>query len=249
MSKKKILGLVGYPVSHSFSQFFFEEKFKNEGIEDYSYQLFPLPDLNELPQLLKNNPDIIGFNVTIPHKQAIYKIVKSGDETVKKLKAVNTVKISEGQLWGYNTDVFGFEKSLDNFLQKNTATVFSALILGSGGAAQAVKYVLAKKAIKYKIVSRQKRGTYVRYDDLCADDFRDALLIVNTTPLGMFPKTEDAPDIPYHLLSPRHLMFDLIYNPEKTVFLRRGEEMGCPIQNGWDMLRFQAEKSWEIWKN
>lgn len=248
-AEKKVLGLVGFPLGHSFSKKYFTQKFEKEGYGDFSYELFELPSLEQLPQIIQDQPNLIGFNVTIPYKTAILKMLDSIDPEAAVIGAVNTVKIENGKLQGFNTDVFGFEKSLQNFLNQNNPRIKNGLILGTGGASKAVQFVFKKKQIHFTLVSRTTRENSILYKDLNPSHFAGELIIVNTTPLGMQPLENLCPPIPFELLGERHLMFDLIYNPEKTVFLQRGKERGCPTQNGWDMLCFQAEKSWEIWKN
>lgn len=238
----KLYGLIGYPLSHSFSAEFFNNKFRNENI-DSEYLNFPLNDINNLPLLLKSNPRLSGFNVTIPFKEKIIPFLDQIDPVAKNAGAVNTVVIKKGKLTGFNTDITGFEKSFitENIQEKK------ALILGSGGASKAVQCVLNKNKIDYLIVTRNpKDQTQIGYSEigLYINDF---LLIINTTPVGTYPETEVCPDIPYHMLNKRHILFDLIYNPAKTKFLQQGEKAGTTIKNGHGMLVIQAEEAWRLW--
>ena len=239
-----LFGLIGYPLSHSFSKNYFTEKFKKEGIENCRYENFPLADIQELPKLLAANPDLRGLNVTIPHKETVLQFLSDKDELVKQTRACNCMKIVDGKLIGYNTDVTGFERSLRHKLDPSHKT---ALILGTGGAAKAVEFVLRKIGIHYGYVSRYPSLKNLSYEQLIPEVMEKNTLIINTTPLGMYPKVAEAPPLPYHLLTRRHFLFDLVYNPEKTLFLKKGEEQGAAIQNGYDMLVYQAEDSWRIW--
>ena len=195
--------------------------------------------------MLKNNPGLCGLNVTIPHKQHVVSFLNDISHLPKGLTACNCIKIDDGKLLGYNTDVTGFEKSLLPLLQPFHK---KALVLGNGGAAEAVKFVLGKLGLGYKVVSRKLHGdAQLTYSDLTEDVIREHLLIINTTPLGTFPQTDKCPDIPYQFITPQHYLFDLVYNPPKTLFLQKGEEKGAAVKNGYDMLVIQAEESWRIW--
>ena len=238
-------GLIGYPLGHSFSKRYFSEKFAREGLTDCRYELFPLPDLAALPALLESRPDLRGFNVTIPWKSGIIPYLNELDETARAVGAVNTVAVRGGQLSGYNTDVWGFARSLEAFLPAEFEG--PALILGTGGASRAVQYVLGKMGVEYALVSRSPgpgRLTYADVDQAC---LRLHSLIVQTTPLGMSPDLERLPPLPYSYLSHNHYLYDLVYNPEETAFLRRGKERGARVKNGLEMLYLQAEKAWKIW--
>ena len=242
-------GLIGYPLSHSFSQKYFTEKFRKENLNDCIYENFSFPSINELPELLSSQPDLKGLNVTIPYKQSVIPFLYSGNEVVKQIGACNCIHIRDGKLFGFNTDVYGFEQSLKKSLQPYHT---KALILGTGGAAKAVEYVIQKAGIDYRFVSRNPIAgseKYIRYEQITEDLISSYTLIINTTPSGMYPDTDKCPPLPYHLLSPKHYLFDLIYNPAKTLFLQKGEEQGAIIQNGSDMLVIQAEESWKIWNN
>jgi shikimate dehydrogenase len=241
----KLYGLIGYPLGHSFSKKYFTEKFSKEGITDCEYDNFSIPDIEELKQVLSEHPQLCGFNITIPHKQAVLSFLDDSTHLPEGLSACNCVKIEAGKLIGYNTDVAGFEQSLSPLLNSNHK---KALILGNGGAAEAVKFVLNKLQIGFKVVSRRLHDdTNLLYRDLDDNKIKDHLLIVNTTPIGTFPKAEECPDIPYQSITTNHYLFDLVYNPAKTLFLQKGEERGAIIKNGSDMLQIQAEESWKIW--
>jgi shikimate dehydrogenase len=238
----KRYGLIGYPLSHSFSEKYFTEKFQREGIAGCVYQLLPIASIDELPALLKAHPDLHGLNVTIPYKQQVLRFLDDAGHL--PLQACNCIKIENKKLIGFNTDVIGFQKSFGPQLQPHHK---KALILGSGGAAAAVAYSLEQLGIDYKIVSRTPGENGLSYDDINEQVISSHHIIINTTPLGQYPTIEAAPPLPYHLLTPGHYLFDLLYNPAKTVFLQKGEERGATIKNGGDMLVIQAEESWKIW--
>jgi shikimate dehydrogenase len=243
----KLYGIIGYPLGHSFSKKYFTEKFENEGITDTSYEVFPLEIIDGLKKLLLKRPELCGLNITIPHKQTVLSYLDDKENLPGELKACNCIKISNGKLIGYNTDVIGFEKSLLPQLKKHHT---SALILGNGGAAEAVKFVLNKLNITFKVVSRKlHEGSDLTYTDLNKQIIKNSLLIINTTPLGTFPNTDDCADIPYQYLTPQHFLYDLVYNPAKTLFLQNGEAQGAAIENGYNMLVIQAEESWKIWNS
>ena len=237
-------GLIGFPLSHSFSQKYFTEKFRRELITGCVYENFPLSAIEELPGLLQNYPDLEGLNVTIPYKEKVIPFLTSQNEIVKATGACNCIKIKNGKLEGHNTDVAGFEISLEKLLQPFHK---KALVLGTGGAAKAVRYVLEKRGIEYLEVSRSPKGkrqiAYAESDAV----LHDHLLVINTTPLGMYPNVDDYPPIAFDMLSPRHYLFDLTYNPPVTTFLKKGEEKGALVKNGAEMLVIQAEESWRIW--
>ena len=238
-------GLIGYPLSHSFSKKYFSEKFAKELIHDTTYNLFPIPEINALPELIKSNPDLIGLNVTIPYKEAVIPYLNDLDKGAEAVGAVNTIVVRGNHLKGYNTDVFGFVRSLTSFIPKPFPP--KALILGSGGAAKAVGYGLKKLGIQYLIVSRTAGENKITYADLSSEVMESYKLIINTTPLGMHPKIDICPPIPYQYLTGEHFLYDLIYNPEETCFLRHGKEQNCNTKNGMEMLILQAEQSWKIW--
>ena len=255
-------GLIGYPLTHSFSKKYFTEKFEREGIENCSYELFELESLSSFPEFIKANPDLCGLNVTIPHKIGAIFYMNWMDEEAKKVKAINCIKIikesaieaafsgevgfvnQDFRLEGYNTDIYGFEHSLKPLLKSYHN---KALVLGNGGASRAVRYVLKKLKIPFQVVSRRPKANHLLYQNLTPQLIKNNKLIINTTPLGTDPDITAFPAIPYEGITHEHLLYDLIYNPEKTVFLQKGEAQGATIKNGHEMLVLQAEKSWEIW--
>ncbi len=245
MQPKHQLGLIGYPLTHSFSKKYFTEKFRKEGISDIQYELFPLENIEQFPRLLEQNPSLIGLNVTIPYKEKVMPFLDKIDETAQAAGAVNTIKMEDGMLTGYNTDVYGFEESLVPLLKSHHT---SALILGTGGAAKAIKFVLKRQGIMYRSVSRTPNESQFSYEDLDQITIENYSIIINSTPLGTHPNIENFPNIPYHYLSKKHLLYDLVYNPAETLFLKKGKAHGATIKNGIEMLFLQAEKAWEIWK-
>jgi shikimate dehydrogenase len=241
----KLYGLIGYPLGHSFSKKYFTEKFAREGIADCAYKNFAIPAIDELKDILVQHPQLCGLNITIPYKQAVISFLDDTTTLPKGLTACNCIKIAEGKLIGYNTDVTGFEKSLLPQLKTHHTR---ALILGNGGAAEEVKFVLHQLKIDCKIVSRKLYGdAHLTYGDLNEQILKDHLLIINTTPLGTFPNVDECPAIPYQSLTTQHYLFDLVYNPAKTLFLQKGAERGAAVKNGADMLEIQAEECWKIW--
>jgi shikimate dehydrogenase len=241
-------GLIGYPLSHSFSQKYFTEKFEKEKISDAIFHAFSLPSIDVLPNLLQTHPLLKGFAITIPYKRAIIPYLQYASEAVQQMNACNCVKITDGKLYGYNTDVIGFERSFVKHLKPHYK---NALILGTGGAASAVEFVLKKLKINYRFVSRTKddEKKIIGYDDLDNEVMSRYQIIINCTPLGTYPKTDEAPSIPYRFLTSQHYLFDLVYNPSKSKFLSRGEQHGATIQNGYEMLVLQAEENWKIWND
>jgi shikimate dehydrogenase len=240
----RLFGLIGYPLSHSFSKKYFTEKFEREGLTDCKYENFAIPSIDEFKKIL-TQPGLEGMNVTIPYKERVIPFLHVASPVVKKIKACNCIKIKNGKLYGYNTDIAGFEKSLKK--NWNPFLHSHALILGTGGSAKAVRYVLDKYDIKYKKVSRKPSADSYSYEQLTKNIISKYKLIINTTPLGMFPNIVEAPPIPYEFLTQEHFLFDLIYNPAKTLFLKKGEDQGTFIQNGFDMLVEQAEVNWKVW--
>lgn len=239
-----LYGLIGYPLTHSFSGKYFTEKFRQLGLSDHRYELFPISSIEQLPELL-NTPGLAGLNVTIPYKQQVLAYLNDLSGIPPGLQACNCIRIHNGVIAGFNTDTAGFERSL---MSKWQPVHDSALILGNGGATAAIAYVLQKKNIPYTIVSRSiKAGSDITYDKLTRADVSAHRLIINTTPLGMYPDTGTCPPIPYEAIGEGHYLFDLTYNPVKTLFLQKGEERGALIQNGYPMLEIQAEESWRIW--
>lgn len=239
-------GLIGKNIGYSFSKSFFSEKFEKEGLP-HSYENFDIPSIAFFPNIISETPYLKGLSVTIPYKEKVIALVDNLDEEAKKIGAVNTIKISEdNKLTGYNTDHYGFQKSLEAFLplQKKTA-----LILGTGGASKAVAYALEKLGFDFKFVSRNKFSNTIEYTALDRSTIENHLLIINCTPLGTFPNITDCPPIPYQFLTKNHLLFDLIYNPSETEFLKRGKSQGTKTSNGLKMLELQAKKAWEIWNS
>lgn len=242
----RLFGLIGYPLSHSFSKRYFTEKFQKENIEDAHFENFEIPAIQDFPSIIKNNPAIRGLNVTIPYKQEVIPFLTRLDKSAEFVGAVNVIKpLPTGELVGFNSDYYGFMESLKRFLPAGYSGL-KALILGTGGAAKAVEGALKTLGISYRYVSRQGKDgalTYEEVDKVIADH----KVIINTTPLGMYPKIENCPEIPYEKLSPNHYLFDLVYNPEVTLFMKKGLEKGAKAKNGLEMLYLQAEKAWEIW--
>ncbi|MEJ7821497.1 MAG: shikimate dehydrogenase [Chitinophagaceae bacterium] len=243
----KLYGLIGYPLGHSFSKKYFTNKFKREGLIDYSYELFPINSIKELPSLINSQPYLKGFNVTIPYKQQVLKYVTETSEAVKEIGAANVIKIDGDKIVAFNTDVIGFKESL---IQKLMPFHKKALILGTGGSSNAVQYVLRNLGMEFLLVSttHQPSSEIISYSMINENIMSDHTLIINCTPVGMKPNFSALPNLPYQFISHKHYLFDLIYNPEKTSFLQKGEQMGAIIQNGYEMLVLQAEESWNIWK-
>lgn len=239
-------GLIGYPLTHSFSPAFFNEKFKQEGLNEYKYESFPMDSIDQLPGLLNKYPDLHGLNVTIPYKRAVLPFLHQFDEVVSETGSCNCIQIENGILTGYNTDVIGFEQSLMPFLETHHN---HALVLGTGGASAAVCFVLKKLGIPYLSVSRNpKHDGEIAYESISESIMKQHTIIINTTPLGMYPNIDECPGIPYELMNKTFLLFDLIYNPVETLFLNKGKERGATIKNGNEMLLIQALESWNIWK-
>lgn len=260
----KQYGLIGNPLTHSFSKKYFEKKFIEEEITDAAYDLYPLEDIGMLLPLLKENPHLCGLNVTIPYKQSVVEHLDWIEKDAKNAGAVNCIKVySESpisaafsgevgfaghdyRLEGFNTDIYGFDNSLSPLLRSDNDR---ALILGDGGAAKAVKCVLENKGIDHVSVTRKPVKDGWLFSDLTEQRIKDYRLIINTTPIGTYPNIDECPPIPYEAITGKHLLYDLIYNPEKTLFLQKGEERGAAIKNGYEMLVLQAERSWEIWNS
>lgn len=246
---QQIYGLIGFPLTHSWSASYFADKFEREEITRAIYKSIPMPDLGRLPELVRETPGLRGLNVTIPHKEKVIPFLDRLSETARAIGAVNTIlvrrKAGEPLLEGHNTDAYGFGKSLE---ENGVRGAGSALVLGTGGASRAVMHVLKKKGWKVLAVSRSPQGPgTTSYRALTSTHFETHSLIVNTTPLGMYPETEGFPPIPYRYLGKDHILFDLVYNPEETRFLKKGLQAGCKTIGGLRMLILQAEKSWEIW--
>ncbi len=240
----KEYGLIGRPLGHSNSARYFTDKFRRAGIDDCSYSLFELPSIEELPRLLAEHPDLRGFNVTIPYKREVMRYLDDLSLEARNIGAVNCVKRDGGRLVGYNTDAIGLRQSLARFLDRLPER---ALILGTGGASQAVQYILAEAGIAFDLVSRDPaKGNYT-YDNLPCEVVEAARLIVNATPVGTYPNVDEAPRIPYAFVSPDHYLFDLVYNPPVTAFLDYGSQRGAHVCNGQEMFVGQAEAAWDIW--
>lgn len=247
----KKLGLIGYPLGHSFSKKYYLEKFQQEHITDVDYDLYALPQIADFKSIASNK-DFYGVNVTIPYKIEVMDYLDELSEEAAAIQAVNCIRISHTtdgstHLKGYNTDAYGFEASISPLL--NPQLDKKALILGNGGAAKAVIYALNKLGITHKLVSRTKRSDQFTYDELDASILADHTVIVNCSPVGTFPNIAESPKIPYEFINETHLCYDLIYNPEETAFLRKSKEKGARIKNGYEMLVLQAEKNWEIWNS
>lgn len=238
-------GLIGRTLKHSFSKTYFTNKFEENGLQDCVYDNFELEAIDTFPLLFTKFPDIKGLNVTIPYKEEVLPYLTVMDDVVKEIGACNCIKVQGGELSGYNTDVVGFRHSLEPKLKAHHT---KALILGTGGASKAIEYVLRQLNIDFSLVSRQKKEGLLSYDDVTRDVLAEHHLLINTTPLGMYPNTDTAPSIPYQFITPEHFLFDIVYNPAKTVFLAEGEKQGAQIANGYEMLIGQAEESWRIWR-
>ena len=239
-------GLIGYPLKHSFSKRHFTAKFEKEGLIGNQYDLYEIQDVARIKDVLDENPDLVGLNVTIPYKEQVIPYLDDLEEGCREIGAVNTIRINKGKLVGYNTDYFGFKESLINWLPEKQ---IQALILGSGGASRAVKQALKDLGISYKIVSRKESDDSERigYADLDGEVVAGHPLIINTTPVGTYPDVMEMPEFPIHLITGQHRVYDLIYNPEETLLMRSAKEKGALIKNGMEMLHLQAEAAWEIW--
>ena len=245
-------GLIGYPLSHSFSQKFFTEKFLQENIINVKYDNFPIASIESFAGLWKENPNLEGLNVTIPYKKEVIPFLDHSSAVVQEINACNCIRKFNNELYGYNTDVIGFEKSLLPFLKPHHT---QALILGTGGASAAVQWVLQKLNIQFQLVSRNtntieantEMKASLSYDQLAASVIESHTLIINTSPLGMYPNTNEAPPIAYEGITAQHHLYDLVYNPIETLFMKNGLAKGATVQNGLAMLHIQAEESWTIW--
>lgn len=239
-------GLIGHPLSHSFSGNYFNRKFEKEGIHDCSYELYPIPSITALKLLLEKEVNLCGLNVTIPYKEAVLPYLDDASRAVQEIGACNCINIKDGILTGYNTDVIGFEQTLVPLLLPHHN---KALVLGTGGAAKAVAWVLQKLKIEFVYVSRNAKEGQLSYEQLNTDVLEDFRVIINSTPLGMQPNINQMPSLAYTYLTDQYLCYDLIYNPEKTAFLLEAEKQGAVIKNGFEMLGIQAEESWRIWNS
>jgi len=242
----KLFGLIGYPLGHSFSKKYFTEKFEKEGLEDCFFELFPIEHIESFPSILAKQPHLKGLAVTIPHKQGVMPYLTGMSEEAEKIGAVNCIKISGSSLTGYNTDAMGFEQSFIPLLKPHHA---KAVVLGTGGASKAIQYILKKISIPFLLVTRdpQARDGYIGYADIDENLLKDYTIIINCSPVGMIPNEQEYPAIPYHLLNSSHYLYDLIYKPEETLFLKKGKEKGTIVKNGFEMLLLQAEANWKIW--
>jgi shikimate dehydrogenase len=240
-------GLIGKNLSHSFSKTYFQKKFEGLGLDYLEYSNFELNDISEIKTVLSKNPLLRGFNVTIPYKESILPFLDELSPEARGIAAVNCVKISNGRLIGHNTDAYGFASSIKPFLEPQHSR---ALVLGTGGASKAIVFVLRRLNVEvfYASTSKKRQGTFP-YEALNERLFNACKFIINTTPVGMFPNVNECPNIPYECLSSQHLVYDLIYNPEETLFLKKAKEQGATTINGLSMLQLQAEKSWEIWNS
>ena len=236
-------GIIGFPLGHSFSRAFFTEKFQKEHI-DAEYVNFEIPSAHLLPEIVRSNPHLRGLNVTLPYKEAVIPMLDSMSDEAREIGAVNVIQVREGRLKGFNSDIIGFMDSLRPLLKP---WLQHALVLGTGGASRAIRVGLERLGLDWTYVSRTAAEGRLTYSALTPEVMEHYQVIVNCSPVGMFPKVDACPDIPYHLLSSRHLLYDLVYNPEETLFLKRGAQQGATIKNGLEMLHLQALASWEFW--
>jgi len=247
LTNNKKFGLIGKDISYSFSKKYFTEKFAQDLYEDCSYENFDILNIEDFPSILKNNPNLKGLNVTIPYKESIIPYLDTVSDKAFQIGAVNVIRFTKkGNLKGYNSDWFGFKKSLEPLLQAHHK---KALILGTGGAAKAVAFALDQLGITYSFVSREANPNTIDYSLINATTFDNHQIIINCTPVGTSPNTKEFPPIPYTYFSNQHIAFDLIYNPEETEFLKKAKKQGAIIKNGYEMLVYQAEKAWKIWNN
>lgn len=245
----KKYGLLGYPLGHSFSKNYFNQKFEAEKI-DAEYLNFEIPDIKEIKNVIKENPELNGLNVTIPYKQQVIPYLDDLDDDARQIGAVNVIKFSKGlfgkvKLKGYNSDIIGFKQSIETLLKDHHR---KALILGTGGASKAVFHGLKQLGIAATFVSRQCKEYCITYEEITEKIMEQYHVIVNTTPLGMYPNVNACPNIPYELLTSDHLLYDLLYNPDETLFMQKGKERGAVVKNGLEMLLLQAFAAWEIWQ-
>ena len=246
---EKKFGLIGQTVSHSFSKVYFDEKFFREGLRDYHYDLYPLNTIDDITTLLSENPELVGLNVTIPYKEKVIKFLGEIDDDAKRIGAVNVIQIRDGKLKGFNTDSNAFLDTMQKWFPHTAES--KALILGTGGSSKAVQEALTKLNINFETVSREEGKATYTYEQLEKNStpITSANLIINTTPLGMSPNNSSMPPINYELITSDHHVYDLIYNPARTLFLQKAEMRGAKIKNGLEMLHMQAEKAWAIWNN
>ncbi|MEO8771451.1 MAG: shikimate dehydrogenase [Ferruginibacter sp.] len=242
-----LYGLIGYPLGHSFSKKYFTEKFEKENLTDCFFELFPFENIKAFPTLINKEKELRGLAVTIPYKESVIPYLSFLDEKAKEIGAVNCLKIYNKHLLGYNTDALGFERSFVPLLQSNHA---KALVLGSGGSSKAVQYVLRKLGIEFLVVTRQAVSgkDFISYDKIDKQMIASYPIIINCTPVGMSPNDDAYPQIPYQWLDQKNLLYDLIYSPAETQFLKKGLERGADVKNGYEMLVIQAEENWRIWR-
>jgi shikimate dehydrogenase len=248
--KNKLFGLIGFPLGHSFSRAYFSKKFEAEGIKDCSYELFPIEEITHVKNLIESRPELKGFNVTIPYKEKIIPFLTTMDQLSQRIGAVNVVLIDDhGALHGYNSDYTGFIHSLSLFTPKPEWNKTKALVFGTGGSSKAVTAGMSDLGIECRNVSRNPKGDELRYQQITPELLQGYRLLINCTPLGMYPDADSYPAIPYESISSEHMALDLVYNPEETVFMRKVKEQGGKALNGLPMLVAQAEKAWEIWNS
>lgn len=242
-------GLIGYPLGHSFSKNYFNEKFENEGLAS-TYVNFEIPAITDFPEVIETNPDLRGLNVTIPYKEQVIRYLDELSPEAQAIGAVNVIKITrkgnDTTLKGFNSDVVGFTKSIEPLLERYHK---KALILGTGGAAKAVKYGLKSLGLETQLVSRSKKADAITYDDVTPEMVKEWNVIVNCTPCGMYPHADECPKLPYEAMDWHNLLYDLLYNPDETLFMRRGKQYGARVKNGLEMLLLQAFESWRIWNS
>ncbi len=238
-----VFGLIGHPLTHSFSKQYFDKKFEHEKITDAQFKLFDIEKIEQVQELVLDK-SIKGLAITIPYKQQILPFLFSENDIVKQSQACNCLKIVEGKLYGFNTDIIGFEKSFTKDLKSHHQ---NALILGNGGAAAAIKFVLKKLNINFSIVTRKNETNCINYYALNEEIISSHQIIINTTPLGTFPHVDTCPNIPYQFLTSQHYLFDVVYNPTESLFMKKGLEQNAFVKNGYEMLCIQAEENWKIW--
>tara|TARA_B100001063_G_scaffold45106_2_gene38839 strand:+ start:6206 stop:6955 length:750 start_codon:yes stop_codon:yes gene_type:complete len=241
---KKKFGLIGRDIEYSFSRIYFLEKFNsNLDLSDYNYRNFDIESIDLIKDLI-DDKDLGGLNVTIPYKIEVIEYLDEISDEAKEIGAVNTICFENGKKIGYNTDIYGFSESLKAY---SVDSIDNVMILGSGGASKTVIYFCKKNNVPFKILSRKNSKDFLSYNDIDQSFFKGKVLIVNCTPVGTHPKINECPDLPYNLLNKENILFDLVYNPPETLFMKKGKEIGCKTLNGYEMLRFQAEKSWNLW--
>ena len=244
MRDKKKFGLIGRDIEYSFSRIYFLEKFNsNLDLSDYNYRNFDIESIDLIKDLI-DDKDLGGLNVTIPYKIEVIEYLDEISDEAKEIGAVNTICFENGKKIGYNTDIYGFSESLKAY---SVDSIDNVMILGTGGASKTVIYFCKKNNVPFKILSRKNSKDFLSYNDIDQSFFKGKVLIVNCTPVGTHPKINECPDLPYNLLNKENILFDLVYNPSETLFMKKGKEIGCKTLNGYEMLKFQAEKSWNLW--